>query len=251
MDWTHAFKHIIMGVNLHQKLSDQRSKNETSAHLYVLDGFKTLLNAPSDGARILENLFESTGDLESLNFDALETERIYHISDIKKLCVDYRLRFLDSKHFNGTFPAEALDAVKDFEAAQGREIKGFKMIAPAGMFKLAEKDKDPLLFVPMGGGYHYLLAKWGNDLHPLRKALVYPFRDFESLMKTVFGFCLAVALLFPESLIRGPKDTGTILHLRVIFFFWMVFSTGAMTALYGFSRMKNFNANLWKSNYLD
>ena len=129
-----------MGVNLHQKLSDQRSKNETSAHLDVLDGFKTLLNAPSDGARILENLFESTGDLESLNFDALETERIYHISDIKKLCVDYRLRFLDSKHFNGTFPAEALDAVKDFEAAQGREIKGFKMIAPAGMFKLAEKD---------------------------------------------------------------------------------------------------------------
>jgi hypothetical protein len=220
-----------MGVNLHQKLSDQRSKNETSAHLDVLDGFKTLLNAPSDGARILENLFESTGDLESLNFDALETERIYHISDIKKLCVDYRLRFLDS--------------------AQGREIKGFKMIAPAGMFKLAEKDKDPLLFVPMGGGYHYLLAKWGNDLHPLRKALVYPFRDFESLMKTVFGFCLAVALLFPEGLIRGPKDTGTILHLRVIFFFWMVFSTGAMTALYGFSRMKNFNANLWKSNYLD
>lgn len=91
----------------------------------------------------MENLFESTGDLESLNFDALETERIYHISDIKKLCVDYRLRFLDSKHFNGTFPAEALDAVKDFEAAQGREIKGFKMIAPAGMFKLAEKDKDP------------------------------------------------------------------------------------------------------------
>ena len=33
----------------------------------------------------------------------------------------------------------------------------------------------------------------GNDLHPLRKALVYPFRDFESLMKTVFIFCLAVA----------------------------------------------------------
>jgi hypothetical protein len=240
-----------MGVNLHEKLSGLRSKNTTSVHLDVLQGFKTLLNAPTEGERILANLFESNGDHEVLNFDALESDKIYHITDIKKLCVDYRLRFLDSKRFNGTFPAEALDAVKEFEMAQGREIKGFKMIAPAGMFKLAEKDKDPLLFVPMGGGYHYLLAKWGNDLHPLRKALVYPFRDFESLMKTVFGFCLAVALLFPESLIRGPKDTGTILHLRVIFFFWMVFSTGAMTALYGFSRMKNFNANLWKSNYLD
>ena len=240
-----------MGVNLHEKLSGLRTKNATTANQNILGGFKELLNKPSEGVRILTNLFQSDGAHEALNFDALKTEHIYHISDIKELCINYRLRFLDSKHFNGTFPTEALDAVKDFEAAQGREIKGFKMIAPAGMFKLAEKDKDPLLFVPMGGGYHYLIAKWGNDLHPLRRALVYPFRDFESLMKTVFGFCLAVAFLFPESLIRGPKDTGTIVHLRVIFFFWMVFSTGAMTALYGFSRIKNFNANLWKSNYLD
>jgi len=240
-----------MGINLLSKLNDIRSKNTNPTNTEILEGFKALLAKRSEGERILNNLFTSEGNSEELNFDELETQRIYHIEDIKKLCVDYRLRFLDSKHFNGTFPTEALDAIDSFEKAQGREIKGFKMIAPAGMFKLAEKDKDPLLFVPMGGGYHYLLAQWGNDLHPLRKILVYPFRDFESLMKSVFGFCLLVALLFPESLMRGPKDTGTIMHIRVIFFFWMVFSTGAMTALYGFSRMKNFNANLWKSKYLD
>lgn len=240
-----------MGINLLSKLNDIRSKNTNPTNTEILEGFKALLAKRSEGERILNNLFTSEGNSEELNFDELETHRIYHIEDIKKLCVDYRLRFLDSKHFNGTFPTEALDAIDSFEKAQGREIKGFKMIAPAGMFKLAEKDKDPLLFVPMGGGYHYLLAQWGNDLHPLRKILVYPFRDFESLMKSVFGFCLLVALLFPESLMRGPKDTGTIMHIRVIFFFWMVFSTGAMTALYGFSRMKNFNANLWKSKYLD
>ena len=240
-----------MGINLLDQLNGIRSKNTQPTNAEILAGFEALLSQPTEGQRILGNLFTSEGNSELLNFDALESSRIYHIEDIKKLCVDYRLRFLDSKHFNGTFPAEALDAIKAFEKAQEREITGFKMIAPAGMFKLAEKDKDPLLFVPMGGGYHYLLAQWGNDLHPLRKALVYPFRDFESLMKTVFIFCLAVALLFPENLMRGPKDTGTILHIRVIFFFWMVFSTGAMTALYGFSRMKNFNANLWKSKYLD
>jgi hypothetical protein len=158
---------------------------------------------------------------------------------------------LDSKHFNGTFPAEAIDAIKDFEAKQGKEIKGFKMIAPAGMFKLAEKDKDPILMVPMGNGYYYQLAQWGNDLHFLRKILVYPFRSFETIMKTVFVFAALTALLFPESVMRGPKDTGTIMHIRVIFFFWMVFATSAMTALYGFSRMKNFSSNLWKSRFLD
>lgn len=240
-----------MGINLLSKLNDIRSKSTNPTNAEILEGFQALLTKRSEGERILNNLFTSEGNSEELKFDELETHRIYHIEDIKKLCVNYRLRFLDSKHFNGTFPTEALDAIESFEKAQGREIKGFKMIAPAGMFKLAEKDKDPLLFVPMGGGYHYLLAQWGNDLHPLRKILVYPFRDFESLMKSVFGFCLLVALLFPESLMRGPKDTGTIMHIRVIFFFWMVFSTGAMTALYGFSRMKNFNANLWKSKYLD
>jgi hypothetical protein len=240
-----------MGINLLDKLNGIRSKNIEPSNADILAGFKTLLSKPNEGERILRNLFSSEGNQEDLNFDKLSVNRIYHVNDIQKLCIDYRLRFLDSKRFNGTFPPEALDAIKVFEQEQEREITGFKMIAPAGMFKLAEKDKDPLLFVPMGGNYYYLIAQWGNDLHPLRKILVYPFRDFESLMKTVFGFCMLVALLFPESLIRGPKDTGTILHLRVIFFFWMVFSTGAMTALYGFSRLKNFNSNLWKSKYLD
>lgn len=240
-----------MGVNLKDQLSAIRANNASIANQDVLKGFEALLQKPSEGQRILNNLFTSEGNEEQLNFDTLSSDKIYHLDDIKTLCVEYRLRFLDSKWFNGTFPAEALDEVKAFEAKQGKEITGFKMIAPAGMFKLAEKDKDPLLFVPMGGNYFYLIAQWGKDLHPLRKALVYPFRDFESLMKTVFAFCLAVALLFPESLMRGPKDTGTIMHIRVIFFFWMVFSTGAMTALYGFSRMKNFNSKLWNSRFLD
>ena len=240
-----------MGINLLDKLNDIRSKNIEPSNADILTGFKTLLLKPIEGERILGNLFSSDGNQENLNFDTLNVNQIFHVKDIQKLCINYRLRFLDSKRFNGNFPPEALDAIKAFEKEQEREITGFKMIAPAGMFKLAEKDKDPLLFVPMGGNYYYLIAQWGKDLHPLRKILVYPFRDFESLMKSVFGFCMLVALLFPESLMRGPKDTGTILHLRVIFFFWMVFSTGAMTALYGFSRMKNFNSNLWKSKYLD
>ena len=212
-----------MGINLLDKLNDIRSKNIEPSNADILTGFKTLLSKPIEGERILGNLFSSDGNQENLNFDTLNVNQIFHVKDIQKLCINYRLRFLDSKRFNGNFPPEALDAIKAFEKEQEREITGFKMIAPAGMFKLTEKDKDPLLFVPMGGNYYYLIAQWGKDLHPLRKILVYPFRDFESLMKSVFGFCVLVALLFPESLMRGPKDTGTILHLRVIFFFWMVF----------------------------
>ena len=127
-----------MGINLLDQLNGIRSKNTQPTNAEILAGFEALLSQPTEGQRILGNLFTSEGNSEMLNFDALESSRIYHIEDIKKLCVDYRLRFLDSKHFNGTFPAEALDAIKAFEKAQEREITGFKMIAPAGMFKLAE-----------------------------------------------------------------------------------------------------------------
>src|SRR6056300_260357 len=113
-----------MGINLLDQLNGIRSKNTQQTNAEILAGFEALLSQPTEGERILGNLFTSEGNSEMLNFDALESSRIYHIEDIKKLCVDYRLRFLDSKHFNGTFPAEALDAIKAFEKTQEREITG-------------------------------------------------------------------------------------------------------------------------------
>ena len=38
-------------------------------------------------------------------------------------------------------------------------------MAPSALFRL-EKTDDPLLFVPLGNNYYYLVHKWGNDLHP-------------------------------------------------------------------------------------
>lgn len=185
-----------MGVNLLEKLSNIRAKNALPSNTEVLEGFKALLNQPNEGERILRNLFKSEGGEEQLDFDALEVNRIYHIEDIKKLCIDYRLRFLDSKHFNGTFPAEAIDAIKDFEAKQGKEIKGFKMIAPAGMFKLAEKDKDPILMVPMGNGYYYQLAQWERPTF-LAQDLGLPVPQFRDDHEDRIYFCCTHGIIVP------------------------------------------------------
>ena len=47
----------------------------------------------------LESLFEEhqIKKANTFTFDLLETDKIYHINAIKKVCVDYRLRFLDLK----------------------------------------------------------------------------------------------------------------------------------------------------------
>ena len=37
--------------------------------------------------------------LNSFELDLLSKDRIYHIDEIKKVCIDYRLRFLEIKYF--------------------------------------------------------------------------------------------------------------------------------------------------------
>ena len=112
-------------------------------------------------------------------FDLLDTDKIYHIDQIKEICIDYRLRFLDSKFFKGEIPQEGISRIKALEKAHNIEIKGFKIIAPSKLFRLEDKD-DPLLFAPIGNQYFYLIHRWGNDLHPLRKAFL--FQTFKNII---------------------------------------------------------------------
>ena len=52
----------------------------------------------------------------NLDFDPnkIESNRLFHIDDIKKICIDYRLRFLDFDYFKGKVPQVAYDNLKDF-----------------------------------------------------------------------------------------------------------------------------------------
>ena len=87
-------------------------------------------------------------------FDLLETDRIFHISQIRSICIDYRLRFLDSRYFKGQIPNSALQEIKRIERLHQLNIKGYKLVAPSRMFRLEDRD-DPLLFAPIGNNYYY------------------------------------------------------------------------------------------------
>ena len=180
------------------------------------------------------------------DFDLLETDKIYHIETIKNICIDYRLRFLDSKYFKGQIPNEGIAKVKNLEKEHDIELSGFKIMAPSKLFKLEDKD-DPLLFAPIGNGYYYLIHKWGNDLHPLRKALVWPFKNVINLgLVTIFISYLAT-LLVPEGLF---STTSSAAEFWIIFFF-MFKSIAAIVIFYGFALGKNFNPAIWNSKYFN
>src|SRR6056300_1748243 len=78
------------------------------------------------------------------SIDLLKTENIFHIDQIKKVCIDYRLRFLDLAYFKGTLPESAEREIERLEKEHQTQLGDFKLMAPSVLFRL-EKTDDPLL----------------------------------------------------------------------------------------------------------
>ena len=194
----------------------------------------------------LDSLIKSL-DIKSLNafdFDLLATDKIYHLDQIKKVSIDYRLRFLDLKYFKNKLPQEALDTIQALESAHDTQLGSFKIMAPSALFRL-EKTDDPLLFVPLGKDYYYLVHKWGNDLHPLRKVLMWPFKNIWNLMLAVFAFSWILTELTPMGLFTRTPDSSS--YWMLLFF---MFKAVASVVLYfGFALGKNFNPAIWNNRY--
>ncbi|GAA4279203.1 hypothetical protein [Aquimarina mytili] len=233
-------------TNIEKQLSKLRSKefDSSSWKSQVQNIFK--MEALHED-RILQNLDDTSNvTYNSFDFDQLETDKIYHIKQIKNICIDYRLRFLDSKYFKGKLPHEAITIIKELEKKHQTELKGFKIIAPSKLFKLENAD-DPLLFAPMGNDYFYLVHKWGNDLHPLRKIMMWFFKSFENLLFLTFLVSLLLTFMVPDGLFSKTSDTSTF----IMIFFFMFKSVAAVVLFYGFALGKNFNTAIWNSKYFN
>ncbi len=179
------------------------------------------------------------------DFNLLETSRIFHIHDIQNTCVEFRLRFLDARYFKGDFPEEAISEIRTLEDLHKTRLKKFKIMAPAQLLKLENAD-DPLLFVPMGNDYYYLIHKWGNDLHPLRKWLMWPYRNFENLIFTLFLLSLFLTWISPMQIFTKGSPSASEYLLLFLFMFKAV---GGVVLFYGFAKGKNFNEAIWDSKY--
>ncbi len=186
----------------------------------------------------------NTSYSNTFDFDLLQSEQIFHISDIEQVCIDYRLRFLDSKFFKAEIPSEAISKIKQLEKQHQTELKNFKIIAPAKLLKLENAD-DPLLFTPMGNNYFYLIHKWGKDLSTFRKVYMWPFKSLENFAITLLAGSFLLALLVPDGMF-SPKQSTT--EFFMIFFFIFKWIAG-LAIFYGFKYGKNFNAEIWQSKY--
>lgn len=235
---------LLARVNIEDKLKRNRDKSVRVPDM-LQQVARILEEDTQKEERIVHTLRGgSPGRKESTKLSGLDPDRIYHISHIKKICTDYRLRFLDTRYFKGEFPGEALVKIKQLEKQHNTEFHEFKMIAPAGLFRLENAD-DPLLFIPVGNDFYYLVHQWGNDLHPLRKWLMLPFKSLLNLFLLIAVISLAVTAVIPLKLFTPHPDAS---HFWMLYFF-VLKSICGITLFYAFALGKNFNGVVWDSKY--
>lgn len=237
---------LLKRISLLNRL--QRVRSRQMAEEEILAQVKSILDQDArKEERIAATLRSSPPVIENdFDFEHLESDRMYHISHIRQICIDYRLRFLDSKYFKGEIPREGIQQIKELERRHGIEIKGYKIVAPSRLFKLEDKN-DPLLFAPIGNGYYYLIHKWGKDLHPLRRWMVWPFKNVMNLLAVIVVASYLMTALIPDGLF---SKQGGAAEFWIIFFF-MFKSVVAVVIFYGFALGKNFNPAIWNSKYFN
>jgi hypothetical protein len=237
---------LLKRTNIEEKLS-LATQRDVSQEQVLNEVYELLKIDSNNEARIKQTIEEGSKNIQNnFSFDLLETHRIYHLDQIKTICIDYRLRFLNSKYFKGEIPQEAISKIKALEKVHNIELKGFKIIAPSKLFRLEDKD-DPLLFVPIGNKYFYLIHRWGNDLHPLRKILAWPFKNIVNLTALVVVIAYLITLLVPNGLF---SKEGSRAEFWIIYFF-MFKAIASVVIFYGFALGKNFNPAIWNSKYFN
>ncbi len=219
---------LLPRTNIEQSLNRQKTKSIDQHQ----KEFKDLIN------------HLNINSFNSFDFDKLDANKIYSINTIKRVCIDYRLRFLDIKYFKNKLPNEVYQKINNLEKIHNTKVGDFKIMAPSALFRL-EKTDDPLLFVPLGNNYYYLVHKWGNDLHPFRKLSMWPFKNIWNLLFAILLFSFLVTEITPLTLFTKTPNTSS--YWMLLFF---MFKAIASVVLYfGFALGKNFNPAIWNNKY--
>ena len=231
-------------INVQEQLIKERKKTVNSNE--IIGWADSVLNDQTEKASVLQRLSKSPleREINNFNIDHVVTENIFHISQIRKICINYRLRFLDTKYFKSAYPPEVVEKIQKIEQDHNTVLDGFKIIAPSKLFTLDKAD-DPLLFAPMGNGYYYLIHQWGTDLHPLRRIKYWSIKNVENLGISLFVLSFLLTVLTKGIIYDESANFG---HLFMLFLFYLKGALG-MLFFYGAASGKNFSQYAWQSRY--
>ncbi|MDX2173829.1 MAG: hypothetical protein SFY56_11970 [Bacteroidota bacterium] len=166
--------------------------------------------------------------------------------DIKRVCINYRLRFLDSKHYITEIPYEAHIKCSAFEIEFGNPIS-FKILTETRNFKSRYPKSQHLIFADLGNDLYYYITKWGTPYSNFRKLKALPYRNLELLIISVLILALIITAITPTSILTTDTTVGYFSMVRIAYYFWSVIFLSALFTYYVVGIRKSLNNTEWDS----
>lgn len=190
----------------------------------------------------------SLNENQLLNDEEIPQENIYTLQEIEKICVLYRLKFLDASHFKNPIPSVAEVKIEYLNDTYNKNISGLKIASYYGCFNQYNYPQNfGILFAPTINGHYYLIHRWGEPISKKRKWQYFPLRTFETLALSVILFTLIVDLILPTHLITLDRTATYWCGYRIGVFFHLLIFFGGLTMFVVISFFKNVSKNIWDS----
>src|SRR5690554_579267 len=118
-------------IDIEEKLTTLRKQRNKEQD--ILEEIQSILSENNQHREQIAQALtkKPTAKENQFNVDLLYASRVFHLSDIKKICIDYRLRFLDAHYFKGEIPEEAISEIRYLETKHKTILGNFKILAPA------------------------------------------------------------------------------------------------------------------------
>lgn len=175
--------------------------------------------------------------------------------NIQDICLDYNLRFLPAKHFNGNITNDLGSVVLRFCKKHNINTgdinlnSKFHVMAPAKMFKLQDRPKDPLLFYEINERHHegdkryVLVHQWGNDLSWTRA--ISGLFSRSQLNRIIFRILTITCILTALTGLFGAFHPGVLIGTFLVSSLFVGIVVGADTDI----NNRRSNSWLWNSEF--
>lgn len=234
-------------LHIDQLLQREKLKHMASGEEVLWEVKRILKKDLFSEKKILQNLKAYNRSVELLDEEKVETSRVFHLKNIKALCVKYRLRFLDSEHYRADIPYEAIQHIKALNESQHKSLKYFKVLGTHESIE-GKAHHEMLLFCRTNFDNYYLISRWGKALPDSRRLSTWPLRRFETLLVSVALITLFITVLLPTGLISLDESVGYWSGFRLAAFFHLLIFNFGVTAYITFAFNKNFSSSVWNQH---
>ncbi len=228
------------------ELKKEKLKNISLQQNLLLDEVYNIINSGSK-SKNLRSGKNISHTIPSIEKTLLITSRIFSISEIRNVCINNRLRFLNSSYYKSALPYDVHVKCSAFEIET--DIQGnFKILTEASNFKAEFPGTQHLIFADLGNGEYYFIAKWGNEYSRFRKFMVLPFRNPEIHLLSIFTISFLLTAITPTRFLTTDPSIAYLSMIRFAFYFWCVIFLAAFSTYYVIGIRKNLNSGEWDNS---